>query len=192
MGFDETAALLRDLLRDHTHQDDEQEPVAHPGTLEEARQSATEARRSLRGCAADLSAAESAVREASDILVRHANATRYEQVRTPARQQIRELPASALPEHAAAWATAFAPGCASSPTNWHSWSATATASSTACAASSNRPWPRSAPRSASPSCRRASANGRARSSCGSASRSPTRPRSPSASARSSTRRPVRP
>ncbi|MGW6982758.1 hypothetical protein ACWGE1_25525 [Streptomyces sp. NPDC054932] len=108
-GFDETAALLRDLLRDHTHQDDEQEPVPHAGTLEEARQSAAEARRSLRGCAADLSAAESAVREASDILVRHANATRYEQVRTPARQQIRELPASALPEHAAAWAAAFAP-----------------------------------------------------------------------------------
>ncbi|MFD8861670.1 hypothetical protein [Streptomyces vinaceus] len=108
-GFDETAAMLRDLLRDHTHQDDEQEPAAHPGTLEEARQSAAEARRSLRGCAADLSAAEAAVREASDILVRHANANRYEQVRTPARQQIRELPASALPEHAAAWAAAFAP-----------------------------------------------------------------------------------
>ncbi|WP_406738891.1 hypothetical protein OG365_30360 [Streptomyces sp. NBC_00853] len=108
-GFDETAAMLRDLLRDHTHQDDEQEPVPHAGTLEEARQSATEARRSLRGCAGELSAAESAVREASDILVRHANATRYEQVRTPARQQIRELPASALPEHAAAWAAAFAP-----------------------------------------------------------------------------------
>ncbi|MGW6411187.1 hypothetical protein ACWF95_28910 [Streptomyces vinaceus] len=108
-GFDETAAMLRDLLRDHTHQDDEQEPAAHLGTLEEARQSAAEARRSLRGCAADLSAAEAAVREASDILVRHANANRYEQVRTPARQQIRELPASALPEHAAAWAAAFAP-----------------------------------------------------------------------------------
>ncbi|MEU9378967.1 hypothetical protein AB0D94_35150 [Streptomyces sp. NPDC048255] len=108
-GFDETAAMLRDLLRDHTHPEDEQEPAAHPGTLEEARQSAAEARRSLRGCAAELSAAESAVREASDILVRHANATRYEQVRTPARQQIRELPASALPEHAAAWAAAFAP-----------------------------------------------------------------------------------
>ncbi|WP_405941354.1 hypothetical protein [Streptomyces sp. NBC_00207] len=108
-GFDETAALLRDLLRDHAHAEDEQEPVPHPGTLEEARQSATEARRSLRACAADLSAAESAVREASDILVRHANATRYEQVRTPARQQIRELPAAALPEHAAAWAAAFAP-----------------------------------------------------------------------------------
>ncbi|MGW0753135.1 hypothetical protein [Streptomyces sp. NPDC002587] len=108
-GFDETAAMLRDLLRDHTHAEDEQEPVPHPGTLEEARQSATEARRSLRGCAADLSAAEAAVREASDILVRHANSNRYEQVRTPARQQIRELPASALPEHAAAWATAFAP-----------------------------------------------------------------------------------
>ncbi|MFK0254893.1 hypothetical protein [Streptomyces sp. NPDC090445] len=108
-GFDETAALLRDLLRDHTPHDDEQEPTAHPGTLEEARQSAAETRRSLRAAAAELSAAEAAVREASDILVRHANATRYEQVRTPARQQIRELPASALPEHAAAWATAFAP-----------------------------------------------------------------------------------
>ncbi|MEU1896562.1 hypothetical protein [Streptomyces pristinaespiralis] len=109
-GFDETAALLRDLLRDH-HQDDEpaqsQEP--YPGTLEEARHSAAEARRSLRGCAADLSTAEAAVREASDVLVRHANSTRYEQVRTPARQQIRELPAAALPEHAAKWAEAFAP-----------------------------------------------------------------------------------
>ncbi|MFD0270224.1 hypothetical protein ACFVGY_27250 [Streptomyces sp. NPDC127106] len=108
-GFDETAALLRDLLRDHTPHDDEQEPAAHPGTLEEARQSAAETRRSLRAAAADLSAAEAAVREASDILVRHANANRYEQVRTPARQQIRELPASALPDHAAAWAAAFAP-----------------------------------------------------------------------------------
>ncbi len=108
-GFDETAALLRDLLRDHAHAEDEQAPAPHAGTLEEARQSATEARRALRGCAADLSAAEAAVREASDVLVRHANATRYEQVRTPARQQIRELPASALPEHAAAWAAAFAP-----------------------------------------------------------------------------------
>lgn len=111
-GFDETAALLRDLLREqHQPQDEEaaEEPEAYPGTLEEARQSAAEARRSLRGCAADLSAAEAAVREASDILVRHANSTRYEQVRTPARQQIRELPASALPEHAKKWADAFAP-----------------------------------------------------------------------------------
>ncbi|MFJ4012604.1 hypothetical protein [Streptomyces sp. NPDC090026] len=109
-GFDETAALLRDLLRDH-QQDEEAhtEPEPYPGTLEEARTSATEARRSLRGCAADLSAAEAAVREASDVLVRHANSTRFEQVRTPARQQIRELPAAALPEHAATWAEAFAP-----------------------------------------------------------------------------------
>ncbi|MGW0533685.1 hypothetical protein [Streptomyces sp. NPDC003032] len=107
-GFDETAALLRDLLREH-QEDTEDESAPYPGTLEEARQAAAEARRSLRGCAADLSAAESAVREASDILVRHANATRYEQVRTPARQQIRELPASALPEHAKKWADAFAP-----------------------------------------------------------------------------------
>ncbi|MFI6340404.1 hypothetical protein [Streptomyces sp. NPDC050535] len=107
-GFDETAALLRDLLREHSEEEHE-ETEPYPGSLEEARHSAAEARRSLRGCAADLSAAEAAVREASDILVRHANSTRYEQVRTPARQQIRELPASALPEHAQKWADAFAP-----------------------------------------------------------------------------------
>ncbi|GGV60431.1 hypothetical protein GCM10010277_64780 [Streptomyces longisporoflavus] len=109
-GFDETAALLRDLLREQHHEEETpEEPEPYPGSLEEARQAAAEARRSLRGCAADLSAAEAAVREACDILVRHANSTRYEQVRTPARQQIRELPASALPEHAKKWADAFAP-----------------------------------------------------------------------------------
>jgi hypothetical protein len=110
-GFDELAALLRDLLRDGDRQpeDGEEEPEPHSGSLEEARTAAAEARRSLRGCAADLSASESQLREACDVLVRHANAARYEQVRTPARQQIRELPASALPEHAAAWHTAFAP-----------------------------------------------------------------------------------
>ncbi|QEU84647.1 coiled-coil domain-containing protein [Streptomyces viridosporus] len=108
-GFDEIAAMLRDLLREHTPEEEQEQPEPYPGSTEEARQSAAEARRSLRGCAADLSAAESAVREASDILVRHANSTRYEQVRTPARQQIRELPASALPEHARKWADAFAP-----------------------------------------------------------------------------------
>ncbi|GGT20229.1 hypothetical protein [Streptomyces chromofuscus] len=108
-GFDEIAALLRDLLREHAGEEEQQAPEPYPGSLEDARQSAAEARRSLRGCAGDLSAAEAAVREASDILVRHANSTRYEQVRTPARQQIRELPASALPEHAQKWADAFAP-----------------------------------------------------------------------------------
>ncbi|MEU0115353.1 hypothetical protein ABZ137_16895 [Streptomyces bobili] len=108
-GFDEIAAMLRDLLREHTPEEEQEAPEPYPGTLEEARRSAAEARRSLRGCAADLSAAEAAVREASDILVRHANSTRYEQVRTPARQQIRELPAAALPEHAQRWADAFAP-----------------------------------------------------------------------------------
>ncbi|MEV8231206.1 hypothetical protein AB0P41_35050 [Streptomyces sp. NPDC079167] len=108
-GFDETAALLRDLLRDHGAEDGTESPDPYPGTLEEARQSAAEARRSLRGCSTDLSAAESSVREASDVLVRHANSTRYEQVRTPARQQIRELPAAALPDHAEKWAAAFAP-----------------------------------------------------------------------------------
>ncbi|MER5755800.1 hypothetical protein [Streptomyces sp. NPDC002088] len=108
-GFEETAVMLRDLLREHASEEEQEEPEPYPGSLEEARQSAAEARRSLRGCAADLSAAEASVREASDILVRHANSTRYEQVRTPARQQIRELPASALPEHAQKWADAFAP-----------------------------------------------------------------------------------
>ncbi|MFJ7340469.1 hypothetical protein ACIQU3_09195 [Streptomyces sp. NPDC101110] len=108
-GFDEIAAMLRDLLREHTTDEEHEEPEPYAGSPEEARQAAAEARRSLRGCAADLSAAEAAVREASDILVRHANSTRYEQVRTPARQQIRELPASALPEHAQKWADAFAP-----------------------------------------------------------------------------------
>ncbi|MFF5029090.1 hypothetical protein ACFY2J_33385 [Streptomyces collinus] len=108
-GFDEIAAMLRDLLREHTPDEDQEEPEPYPGSLEEARHTAAEARRSLRGCAADLSAAEGAVREASDVLVRHANSTRYEQVRTPARQQIRELPAATLPEHAQKWADAFAP-----------------------------------------------------------------------------------
>ncbi|MFE6177964.1 hypothetical protein [Streptomyces sp. NPDC056464] len=108
-GFDEIAAMLRDLLREHTADEEQEAPEPYPGSPEEARQSAAEARRSLRGCAADLSAAEAAVREASDVLVRHANSTRYEQVRTPARQQIRELPAAALPEHAQKWADAFAP-----------------------------------------------------------------------------------
>ncbi|MDH6626037.1 hypothetical protein M2271_003853 [Streptomyces sp. LBL] len=108
-GFDEIAAMLRDLLREHVTEEEQGENEPYPGRLEEARQSAADARRSLRGCAADLSAAESAVREASDVLVRHANSTRYEQVRTPARQQIRELPAAALPEHAQKWADAFAP-----------------------------------------------------------------------------------
>ncbi|MFD3525271.1 hypothetical protein [Streptomyces sp. NPDC058653] len=111
-GFDETAALLGDLLRGSAHEDTDDTPEApepYPGSIEEARTAASETRRSLRGCATDLSAAEAAVREASDILVRHANSTRYEQVRTPARQQIRELPAAALPDHAAKWANAFAP-----------------------------------------------------------------------------------
>ncbi|WP_095756452.1 hypothetical protein [Streptomyces xinghaiensis] len=111
-GFDDTAAFLRELLREPDRageQDGEEPPAPYPGGPEEARQAAAEARRSLRGCAADLSAAEAAVREASDILVRHANSARYEQVRTPARQQIRELPAAALAEHAGAWREAFAP-----------------------------------------------------------------------------------
>ncbi|WP_424214862.1 hypothetical protein ACN20G_23905 [Streptomyces sp. BI20] len=115
-GFEETAALLRDLLRDPAGAPrTEDEPPAPDGTgpysgsLAEARQAAADSRRALRAAAAELSAAETALRETSDVLVRHANSAHYEQVRTPARQQIRELPAAALPEHAAAWAAAFAP-----------------------------------------------------------------------------------
>ncbi|MEU3565047.1 hypothetical protein [Kitasatospora sp. NPDC006786] len=106
--FDELAGQLRDGLRDH--QEDPEDPVEpYLGSLADARTGATEARRSLRTAAGELSSSELAVRDAADALVRHANAARYEAVRTPARQQIRELPASALPEHAAAWAAAFAP-----------------------------------------------------------------------------------
>jgi hypothetical protein len=109
-GFDETAALLRDLLRDGPQAPTEdEEPEPYPGSLEDARREAAEVRRGLRGCAADLAAADARLRDACDVLVRHANAVRYEQVHTPARQQIRELPAAALPEHAAAWAAAFRP-----------------------------------------------------------------------------------
>lgn len=106
--FDELAGQLRDGLRDHQEDD---APSAEPylGPLPDARAAATDARRALRTVAGELSSAELAVRDASDALVRHANAARYEAVRTPARQQIRELPASALPEHAANWAAAFAP-----------------------------------------------------------------------------------
>ncbi|MBB4921767.1 hypothetical protein [Kitasatospora kifunensis] len=107
--FDEAAAQLRDGLRDHAPE--EGEPTAEPylDSLAEARSAATETRRALRTASAELTSADLAVRDACDALVRHANAARYEAVRTPARQQIRELPAAALPEHAAAWAAAFAP-----------------------------------------------------------------------------------
>ncbi|MEU8515338.1 hypothetical protein AB0C76_27750 [Kitasatospora sp. NPDC048722] len=107
-AFDELAGQLRDGLRDS--QDDADHPAEpYLGALPEARTAVAEARRALRTAVGELSSAELAVRDASDALVRHANAARYEAVRTPARQQIRELPASALPEHAAAWAAAFAP-----------------------------------------------------------------------------------
>lgn len=112
--FDETAAQLRDGLREPAAaagagEAEEETPKPYPGSLAEARQAATDTRRTLRAATADLAGSDLAVRDAADALVRHANATRFEAVRTPARQQIRELPASALPEHAAAWATAFAP-----------------------------------------------------------------------------------
>jgi hypothetical protein len=108
--FDDAAAQLRDGLREAADPDGDAEPPApHAGGLAEARAAAQEVRRALRAASAELSAAELAVRDACDVLVRHANAARYEAVRTPARQQIRELPAAALPEHAAAWAAAFEP-----------------------------------------------------------------------------------
>lgn len=194
-GFEETAALLGDLLRGSAYEDTDEAPEApepYPGTIEEARNAAAETRRSLRACATELSAAEAAVREASDILVRHANSTRYEQVRTPARQQIRELPAAALPDHAAKWAAPSHPDCGCSPTSWSSWNATATPSWTGCAGWWN---PRSRPcarRSGSPGCPKGWGSGPARNSSGSASRNPTRRPSPNGSARSSTRRPAPP
>ncbi|WP_037578176.1 hypothetical protein [Phaeacidiphilus oryzae] len=119
--FEELAGQLRDNLRDPRgdHGRDAEgeeaaesapaEPAPYEGSTAEARTAAAESRRALRAAAGELSAAEMAVRDASDVLVRHANAARYEAVRTPARQQIRELPAAALPEHASRWADAFEP-----------------------------------------------------------------------------------
>ncbi|MEY9872410.1 hypothetical protein ABH931_001886 [Streptacidiphilus sp. MAP12-33] len=111
--FDETTAQLRDGLREPAaegaHGEDEEHVAPVTGTLPEARHAASDARRHLRAASAELSAADLAVRDASDALIRHANSTRFEAVRTPARQQIRELPAAVLPEHAAQWAAAFAP-----------------------------------------------------------------------------------
>ncbi|CAM5461648.1 Chromosome segregation ATPase OS=Streptomyces tendae OX=1932 GN=GUR47_32500 PE=4 SV=1 [Streptomyces tendae] len=185
-GFDETAALLRDLLRDHTTEDGPS-PRPLPRRPGGSPQAAAEARRSLRGCATDLSAAESAVREASDVLVRHANSTRYEQVRTPARQQIRELPAAALPEHAPKWADAFAPRLRvltdeltqlernrdSIVDRLRGLVESALATLRSAQRLSQLP--------------EGLGEWSGRSSCASASRSPTRPPSPNASARSSTR-----
>ncbi|BAJ27411.1 MULTISPECIES: hypothetical protein [Kitasatospora] len=106
--FEELAGQLRDALRDNGEESDA-EADAYLGSLAAARSAVTDTRRAMRAAATELTGAELAVRDAADALVRHANAARYEAVRTPARQQIRELPAVALPDHAAAWAAAFAP-----------------------------------------------------------------------------------
>ncbi|GGR00210.1 hypothetical protein [Kitasatospora griseola] len=105
--FEELAGQLRDALRDNG--DETETADTYLGGLAAARAAAADTRRAMRTAATELTGAELAVRDASDALVRHANAARYEAVRTPARQQIRELPAAALPDHAAAWAAAFAP-----------------------------------------------------------------------------------
>ncbi|RAJ31945.1 hypothetical protein K353_06057 [Kitasatospora sp. SolWspMP-SS2h] len=106
--FEELAGQLRDALRDNGEEPDA-EADGYLGSLAAARAAVTDTRRAMRTAATELTGAELAVRDAADALVRHANAARYEAVRTPARQQIRELPAAALPDHAAAWAAAFAP-----------------------------------------------------------------------------------
>ncbi|MFI9788435.1 hypothetical protein ACIHEI_33725 [Kitasatospora sp. NPDC051984] len=105
--FEELAGQLRDSLRDNGEETETAD--AYLGGLAAARAAVADTRRAMRTAAGELTGAELAVRDASDALVRHANAARYEAVRTPARQQIRELPAAALPDHAAAWAAAFAP-----------------------------------------------------------------------------------
>ncbi|MFJ5927190.1 hypothetical protein ACIQF6_31830 [Kitasatospora sp. NPDC092948] len=105
--FEELAGQLRDGLRDNGEETETAD--AYLGGLAAARAAVADTRRAMRTAASELTGAELAVRDASDALVRHANAARYEAVRTPARQQIRELPAAALPDHAAAWAAAFAP-----------------------------------------------------------------------------------
>lgn len=109
-SFAEVSVSLTDTLpAAEAHASDEDETPAFEGTTAEARDAATSCRRALRTAAGELSAAEGQVRERAEAVVRHAGAAKFEQVRMPARQQIRELPLSALPEHALAWAAAFEP-----------------------------------------------------------------------------------
>ncbi|MCF2527518.1 hypothetical protein [Yinghuangia soli] len=106
--FGEISVSLTDTLpAAEAGQDDD--CTAFEGSSTEAREAATACRRALRTAAGELSAAEGQVRERAEAVVRHAGSARFEQVRMPARQQIRELPLSALPEHALAWAAAFEP-----------------------------------------------------------------------------------
>jgi hypothetical protein len=107
--FAEISVSLTDTLPASETPPDDDELTPFEGGSAEAREAATTCRRALRAAAADLSAAEGQVRERAEAVVRHAGAARFEQVRMPARQQIRELPLSALPEHAPAWAAAFEP-----------------------------------------------------------------------------------
>ncbi|UGQ10750.1 hypothetical protein LO772_28610 [Yinghuangia sp. ASG 101] len=108
-AFAEISASLTDTLPSVEPSAAEETPEPFDGTPAEARDAATTRRRALRAAAAELSTAEARVREHAEAVVRHAGAARFEQVRMPARQQIRELPLSALPEHALAWASAFEP-----------------------------------------------------------------------------------
>lgn len=106
--FAEISASLTDTLPAAEIAPDD-DAVPFEGSASEAREAATAYRRALRAASAELSAAEGQVRERAEAVVRHAGAARFEQVRMPARQQIRELPLSAIPEHALAWAAAFEP-----------------------------------------------------------------------------------
>lgn len=107
--FAEISVSLTDTLPAAEQSPDDEPPLPFEGSSTEAREAATAFRRALRAASGELSAAEGQVRERAESVVRHAGATRFEQVRMPARQQIRELPLSALPEHALAWAAAFEP-----------------------------------------------------------------------------------
>jgi hypothetical protein len=105
----EVAASLTDTLPAVPQDPDQAPTTPFAGPVADAREAATTCRRALRTAASDLSAAEGQVRDRTETLVRHAGAARFEQVRMPARQQIRELPLAALAEHAPAWSAAFAP-----------------------------------------------------------------------------------
>ncbi|WP_436770962.1 hypothetical protein [Yinghuangia sp. YIM S09857] len=107
--FAEISVSLTDTLPAAEQSTEDEQVVPFEGSAAEAREAATAFRRALRTAAGELSAAEGQVRERAEAVVRHAGATRFEQVRMPARQQIRELPLSALPDHALAWAAAFEP-----------------------------------------------------------------------------------
>lgn len=175
-GFDEIAAMLRDLLREHTptrtrrsrsrtraarRRPGSPPPrpagrcAAAPPTCPPPRPPCARRATSSSGTPTPRATSRSAPPRAS----RSANCPR---------PRCRSTPRSGR--------TPSRPDCGSSLTSWRSWSGTGTRSWTGCAGSSSRRSRPCGPPSGCPGCLKGSASGPGRSSCGSVSRSPTRRR----------------